>query len=266
MTRRTPALGFLLFAVAARLGLAAELPQTPPDGGVILKQARNSYYSLRQRGLDGFVVEVVRSWAARPPGESPDVLRHLKGLRTSLTLAPDGKTSFRNWAELPAANARMQSGFDSIFAATQQVISTFFQIYSPFMLTSPFPPDERKAVVDPIDIGYRVSWTEPNGTRAVIRMTKALLIVDARTTSVDLDVLVTPTFTKSQQGYILSAFAATFASKGAKTPQLQFDAQVDHAPVNDLTLPARLVFNATVNGVASKTDLAFANYSVTKRR
>ena len=90
--------------------------------------------------------------------------------------------------------------------------------------------------------------------------------MDAATSTSAQDIVVTPTFTKSRDGYVLSAFVATFKKTGAAAPHLRFEARIDHAPVKDLTLPARLVFTATVNGVPSKTDLAFANYIVSKRQ
>ena len=260
----------LVCAVAA-LSILAEtaLRADRADKREILKQAKASYYSLRARGLESFEATLTPDWQVvlsvngNPPPQAQ--LDLLSVLRFSMSLDAAGKTRVTYRAEKPAPNDTVQKGYDQIFTGMDDIIAGFYQTYTPFMITSPFPAIDSQYQVDDTENGYFVTWKEDRDTTSVsTRMTRTLAITDMVINSKDFDALIKPTFSTGSDGYVLSAYNGYYKPKAGGGTVL-IDVAIEHQLVEGFRLVKKLAFSSAVDGAPSKTEIAFSNYSIKRK-
>src|SRR5205807_7322537 len=116
------------------------------DKREIIARARQAYYSLRSRGLAEFTVSVQPNWRlvlkeqlAADPAAAEKALTMLNGIHFLVSLGPDGAVKITHREEVAPINQKAAEGFSQIFSGMEQAMSGFFDSWSPFMLTSPFP-------------------------------------------------------------------------------------------------------------------------------
>jgi hypothetical protein len=213
---------------------------------------------------------VIPNWnvvlTATGTAPSSESLRLLTGLHFSMLVDATGETTVKHSADTPAPNPTVQGGYDQIFSGMDQMITGFYQTYTPYMMTSPFPSEDSVMTVDPTDVGYRVQWKESNSATAVIvRLTRTFAMVDMTVNAKDFDAVIRPTFETTVDGYVLNAYKGSYESKTGPKNLTLVDARIEHTVVDGIRVPSLLFFAASVNGDATKTELKFTNHFITKR-
>jgi len=266
MAKRITALvGVLLMAVPA---IAADRA----DKRDIIRQARAAYYSLRGKGLDAFSASASVNWEVvlGPIKTGDDVsqrasaMKLLNGLHFGLAMDARGKVTVTHRADTPAPNDTSQKGYDQIFGGMEQVITGFYDTYSPFVVTSPFPEVESEYTVEDIDIGYRVSYKEGTSTSVVTRMTKTFAIIDSVVNAADFDSVIKPVFTTTEQGYVMTAYNGYYKPKTGPGTTL-LDCTMEQQMVDGLRMMKKLHFDSSVDGAKNQTELTFADYVIKKK-
>src|SRR5262245_54208361 len=261
----------LAFACAVAMAMLVELPlgADRADKREIVKQARAAYYGLRPRGFDSFQATLTPDWnvVLSASGQKPTEaqLALLGGLHFEMIYDGAGKTRVTHRSDTPAPNEAVQKGYDQIFNGMDQVIEGFFQTYTPFMITSPFPSIDGDYRVDDIENGYVVAWKEDRDTTSITtRITRTFAITDMVINSTEFDALIKPTFSTSTDGYVLAAYNGFFKPKAGNGTVL-IDCSIEHQLVDGFRLVRKLTFSSSVDGSPNKTEIAFSNYSVKRK-
>src|SRR5215472_2392679 len=129
----------LLLLLVSISGLAqAQTAQAPASAKVtaqqeIVKQARQSYYSLRAVGLDEFQSTVKPNWELilkdeikSDPVQTEAALKLLNGLHFTMVLDQEGKVSVKHRTDFNPPNEQARHGFDQIYSGIDQAVSGFF--------------------------------------------------------------------------------------------------------------------------------------------
>jgi hypothetical protein len=254
----------VLSTVLARPALAADRA----DKREIIRDARAAYYSLRQKGLDSFQVNITVNWNVVLKGKTSNAeqMRLLNGLHFQMGLDAKGATKVSHRADVPAPNEQSQRGYDQIFTGIDQTLNGFFATYSPFMVTSPFPAVNGAYTLEDSSNGYRLTYEEDNGkTDVVTRFTKTLAIIDMTVDTAEFLSVITPTFLTTADGFVLAGYRGTYKPKQSRTGVVILEATIEHRVVDGLRLPSRLSLDSSLDDVPNQTELTFADYFINKR-
>ena len=257
----------LLCCSLASLNLPFAFGADRADKRAIIKQARAAYYSLRSRGLDEFQAEVQPNWrlvlkdqlAADPAGAERGLIM-LNGIHFSLALDRTGAVKITHRADVAPTNEKVAEGFQQIFSGMEQAMSGFFDSWSPFMLTSPFPEVESDYILEEVGDQYLLSYKDGSAAIATT-MSKDLVITDIKVDSPEFKSVLKPQFTRSAQGLLLSGYAATYQGTGGGAG-VQLNVRIENQPTSGFPLPHKLNLDGSYQGSPFLMELTFSNYQV----
>jgi hypothetical protein len=256
---------------AASLALASAYGADRGDKKEIVKQARQEYYSLRNRGLIAFTSSVQPNWRlvlkdqlAANPEQAENALTMLNGIHFLLALGPDGGVNVTHRADIAPSNEKVAEGFNQIFGGMEQTLSGFFDSWSPFMLTSPFPDAAGDYRLEELDNQYRLSYKEGSAAIATSMSKKDLVISEIAVESPEFKSVIKPQFTKSEQGLLLSGYQANYQGAGGGAT-VQLNVQIENQPVSGLQLPRKLNLSGSYQGSPFEMELVFSDYQLKKQ-
>ena len=259
----------VVFCCAANLAVASTYG-AQRDDKEILKQARQEYYNLRNRGLIAFTSNVQPNWRlglknqlSANPANAENAVNMLNGIHFLLSLGPDGAVKVTHRADVAPTNEKVAEGFKQIFGGMEQSMSGFFDTWSPFMLTSPFPEVGSEYRLEEVDNQYRLSYKE--GTAAVVTTMskKDLVISEIAVDSPEFKSVIKPQFTRNEQGLVLSGYQANYQG-GADGTKVLLNVQIENQPVNGLQLPRKLNLSGSYQGTPFEMELVFSDYQLQK--
>jgi hypothetical protein len=175
--------------------------QAVGDKRDILKRAADSYYNLPKEGLANFHCAVapnfkdVEDELRESNPEAADAWsKELAQIHIVVTVAADGKATLsRN--DISDANLKV------IGDDTDQMITEFFQRWSPFVMGSAFPPPDSEYEIEELGSEYRLSFK--NGSAiSVIMLDKDLSVGVRMITGPELNIATWPQFTKTAKGFL----------------------------------------------------------------
>src|SRR5689334_22858356 len=148
---------FLFFATAAH-GV---------DRKDVIDRAHRSYYSLRGLGLLEFKSSITPAWEVTlkndlntDPAGAQAGIKMLDTLHFAMTLDENGKVKVDHRADTPPPNEKAAAAFNQIYSGMDQAVSGFFETWSMFMLTSPFPEANSDYQLEDLGSEYRLSYKE----------------------------------------------------------------------------------------------------------
>ncbi len=240
------------------------------DKKEIIRQARASYYSLRGLGLAGFQAGVKPTWEVvlkdqvrSDPASAQAALKLLNSLHFTMSLDSAGKASVEHSADAPPPNEQAASAFNQIYSGMDQALSGFFETWSPFMLTSPFPEVESDYQLEDQGGEYRLSYKDGSSDVLTI-MKKDLTITSIKVVSPEFVSSLRPQFTRTAKGFILSGYSADYQPTSGKGV-VALKVQLEYQEVQGLQLPSKLFLDSHYDGEPTQMELVFANYQVTTR-
>ena len=233
----------------------------------VIEQARRAYYGLRALGLDEFQAAVKPNWEIVLKGQlkadpvaGERGLKVLNGLHFSMVLDKDGKVTLTHHTDAEPANEQQRKGFDEIYSGMDQAIDGFFATWSLFMLNSPLPATESAYKLDDLGSEYRLSYKDGDSD-VVTQMGKDFIISDLRVKSPQFTSSVRPQFTHTEQGLVLSGYAADYVPTSGPGV-IKLDVKIDHQPVSGLQLPVTLKVDSVYDGAPTHIELAFSGHQV----
>ncbi len=237
------------------------------DKREIIKQARAAYYSLRGRGLDEFESSVQPNWRlvlkdqlAADPASAEKALTMLNGIHFLVSLGRDGAVKITHREDVAPVNEQAAEGFKQIFSGMEQAMSGFFDSWSPFMLTSPFPEVAGDYTLEELNNQYHLSYKDGPAAIATA-MSKDLVISEIKVDSPEFKSVLKPQFTKSAQGLLLSGYEATYQGAGGGASVI-LNVRIENQPVNGMQLPQKLNLDGSYQGTPFQMELAFSGYKV----
>ncbi len=262
----------LFFLSVATAGGKKEVLEQPYGADVankraIVNQARQAYYSLKDRGLIEFQANVSPNWRlvlkdqiATNPASAETALKLLNGIHFTVSLGPDGVVKVTHQADVAPTNVKVAEGFNQIFTGMEQAMSGFFDTWKPFMLSSPFPDADSDYQLEGLDSQYLLSYKDGTADVATT-MSKNLVISEIKVDSPAFKSVLQPQFIKSPQGLLFTGYDATYREpSGGEGVQLKV--QIDYQQVNGLQLPRKLNLAGSYQGTPFAMELMFSDYQV----
>lgn len=256
-------MGVCLFSLTAATAGAADKKE-------VVQQARNSYYSLKTQGLVDFHCSLTPNWDAlladtkkQDPQAADKAIATLKQLQFTVSLGTTGSAKVTHTTLTPD-NAEMAKGLNQIYGGMEQMVSGFFDTWSPFMISSPFP--DADGVYDLADQGdvWNLSYKEGENTDVVNIMGKNLVIRELKVTTPQFSSSIRPQFTRSAQGLLLTGYDADYRGQSAsETTQLKVG--ISYQMVNGLQLPQKLNLSGSYGGTPFQVEVAFSGCQATKQ-
>ncbi len=265
--KRRPWMPLLLCCSILAFALPVAHGADRPDKREIITKARASYYSLKSHGLDGFDANVQPNWRmvlkdqlVQDPAGAEKGLTMLNGIHFKISLGPDGKVAITHHEDVAPTNQQAANGFQQIFNGMEQAMSGFFDSWSPFMLTSPFPEPAGEYTLEDVSDQYRLSYKE--GTAAIATtMSKNLVISEIRVDSPEFKSVLRPQFSRSPQGLLLTGYQATY--QGATGEEaVQLNIKIENQLVNGFELVHKLNLDGSYQGTPFQMELVFSDYQV----
>jgi hypothetical protein len=264
-----PSLWMPLLLCSSILNIALPLARCTdvPDKQQIIKKARAAYYSLRSHGLDGFEASVQPNWRlvlkdqlAQNPAGAEEALKMLNGIHFQVSLGRDGAVKIAHHEDIAPVNQQAAEGFKQIFGGMDQAMSGFFDSWSIFMLTSPFPVATGDYTLEELNHQYHLSYKD--GAAAIsTTMTQDLVITEIKVDSPEFKSVLKPQFTKSAEGLLLSQYDATYQGTGSGDSTI-LNVRIENQPVNGFQLARKLNLDGSYQGTPFQMELMFGNYQV----
>jgi hypothetical protein len=237
------------------------------DKQKIVKQARASYYSLKDRGLVEFQSSVQPNWRlvlkdqlAADPASAEKALTMLNGIHFLVSLGPDGAVNVTHKTDVAPINKEAAEGFKQIFSGMEQAMSGFFDSWKPFMLTSPFPEVAGDYNLEELNNQYRLSYKDGPADIATT-MSKDLVISEIKVDSPEFKSVLKPHFANSAQGLLLTGYEATYQGAGGGAA-VELNVQIENQSVSGLQLPHKLNLDGSYQGTPFQMELTFSDYQV----
>lgn len=251
---------FLFFATAAHA----------VDRKDVVNRARQSYYSLRGLGLVQFQSNITPTWEVtlqndlrNDPAGAQAGIKMLNSLHFAMTLDEKGKVKVDHRADTPAPNEKAAAAFNQIYSGMDQAVSGFFETWSMFMLSSPFPETDSEYQLEDLGAEYRLSYKD-GPAEVVTSMSKDLVITEIKVTSPEFFSSIRPQLSRTPKGFILSGYAADYRPTSGPGV-VKLDVKLDYQDVQGLQLPRKLNLDSVYDGSPNQMELVFSDYQVKTR-
>lgn len=236
----------------------------------VLSQARQSYYNLRSQGLSSFQCNVTPNWELLLQKESQQnpegvaaAIKTLNQLRFIVNVGADNNVKLTH-NELTGQSEDMMAALKQIYGGMEQMASGFFDTWKLFLLSPPFPEASSQYQLEAAGPQYKLSYREDLAD-VVTTMGRDFAISNLKVTTPEFDSAILPTFSKTPNGFLLSAYEASYKSqKAEETTQLKVS--MDYQDVQGLKMLQKLNLSGTYGGSPFAVELAFSDCQVTKNQ
>lgn len=237
------------------------------DNKEIVKQARQSYYSLKDQGLANFECTIVPNWHLLLSEQTLDAERVdravalLSKIHFSVSLVAGGEAKVTH-NEISAENAEMAKGLGQIYSGMEQMTTGFFQTWSAFSMSPALPEIDGAFQLDTTAAEYRFSYKE--GTSDIVTLlNRDFAMSSLKTKTSEFDSTIMPYFKKTARGLLMTGYAATYKGKSeADTTDLQV--AIDYQAVDQLQLPQKLDLKGTYGGSPFHMEVTFTGCHATR--
>jgi hypothetical protein len=237
------------------------------DRKAVIAQARKSYLNLRAKGLLKFKCNLVPTWELvladvkkSDPERAAAALKQLEPLRFQVMLGSSDEVQVtHNTIGVP--NEQL-AALKQVYDGMEQMVAGFFQTWSPYMLTDPFPPTDSDYKLEDLGPKYRVSYKEPGNADVVLVINKDFTVAEMKATTPEFEGIIRPTFEKSPAGFLLTAYEADYQPASVSPTHLHVE--INYQEVSKLQLPKKL-YVAVGMPVDTRIELAFTDCSVEKK-
>ena len=247
-----------LFSLAV---LSAVMSAQTANKRELVKQARQSYYSLKDQGLAEFQCTTVPNWQLLLTEQKLDAatvdrtVQLLNKIHFSVSLAAGGEARVTH-NDISAENEQMAKGLSQIYSGMEQMTTGFFQTWSVFSMSPALPEIEGDYQLQKTGAEYRLTYKD--GTADVITiLDRDFAMSYLKTTTPDFDSVIRPQFKKTAKGLLLAGYSATYTGKSAAdTTELQI--AIDYQAVDELQLPQKLDLKGTYGGSPFHVEVSFS--------
>jgi hypothetical protein len=248
--------------------LTASASAVDKDKKEVIQKARASYYSLKSNGLVEFQCSLTPDWDAllrdarkTDPEAVNRALLKLKQLQFTVSMGTSGSARVTHTTVAPT-NDEMAKGLDQIYGGMEQMISGFFDTWSPFMISSPLPEADSTFQLEEQPSQWNLSYKEGTADIATI-LNKDLTISSLKATTTEFNSTLLPIFARSPKGFLLTGYRAEYFGKSA-SETTKLNVQIAYQEVNGLQLPQTLSLGGSYGGTPFQVAITFSGCKVTK--
>lgn len=252
---------FLLFLSAATARAA--------DKKEVMQKARDAYYSLKSNGLVEFQCNMAPDWNAlladtrkSDPAAVDRAIQTLNQLQFTVSLGTSGSAKVTHTTVTPT-NDEMAKGLNQIYGGMEQMVSGFFDTWSPFMLTSPLPDAGGDYQLEEQPEQWNLSYKEGTADVATT-IGKDLAIRELKVTTPEFRSTIQPQFTGGPKGFLLTGYQAEYYGQSpSETTKLTVG--IVYQEVNGLQLPQKLSLGGSYGGSPFQVEVTFSGCRATKQ-
>ena len=261
------AFGRICLGLLSVFVFAATMPAQAADKAETLKQARQSYYSLKDQGLADFQCTIGPNWQLLLTEQKLDpetvnravLLLNKIHFSVSLAAGADARVTHNN---VDAENEQVAKGLSQIYSGMEQMTTGFFQTWSVFSMSPALPETGTEYQLEKTGAEYRLSYKD--GTADVVTMLDHDFAISyLKTTTPEFDSTIRPQFKKTAKGLLMTGYRATYTGKSAAdTTELQV--AIDYQAVDDFQLPQKLDLKGTYGASPFHVEVAFSGCHATR--
>lgn len=268
----------ILFALMAGCGAAswgpslhAAAPKAAPDPEGVLRQARLAYVNLAGKGFNRYRFVATPDWAAMlaelaksNPAGYDAAMKLFAKVRFEVLVGAQGDAQVsHNVVDTP--NQESTAGMNQVYSGMEQILTGFFQTWTPFMLQTPFPPVGHAVKVEDAGSHYRMAWEEEGNTRVQLLMDKTFAITEMKVNSPAFDSTIRPVFEKQAGQFVLASYDAEYLAK-ANASSMRLKVLIKNKTLQGLPLPAALDLNVWNSGNKQQILMAFSEMTLEKKK
>ena len=263
--RLTP---ILFTACALALLLPTVSSAQKPDKAETLKNARQSYYSLKDQGLTEFQCTMAPDWAfllaeqrKNDPTGIDAAIQKLQGLHFGLTLGLDGNAKVTH-NELTAENEQVASGLKQVYSGMEQMAVGFFQTWSAYTISPALPDTGTPFELNSTGSDYVISYKE-GAADVTTTMAKDYAISSMRVKTSEFDSTIKPQFKKIPKGLLISGYQALYRGATA-ADATDLDVAINYQEINGLQIPQEISLSGSYGASPFKVKVNFTACTATK--
>jgi hypothetical protein len=234
----------------------------------IVKEARHSYYSLKDQGLARFECTIVPNWHLLLTEQKLDAatvdraVELLNKIHFSVSLEAGGEAKVTH-NEVSAENAEVAKGLSQIYSGMEQMTTGFFQTWSAFSMSPALPEIDGEYQLDKTATEYRLSYKD--GTADIVTLlNRDFAMSSLHTTTSEFDSTITPQFKKTAKGLLMTGYEATYKGK-SEADATELQVAIDYQAVDQLQLPQKLDLKGTYGGSPFHVEVTFSGCHATRR-
>jgi hypothetical protein len=265
----TMAVVCLVSAATATPAIAAP-PAPGNDNKAIIRQARAAYYNLRGKGFLKLQCSAAPNWEPvlaeqkkNDPAAYAKAIALLNAVRFNVAVGSTGDAQVTH-NDVAAPNDKSAEGMKQVYSGMEQMLSGFFQTWTPFMLSDPFPDADTDYKLEDLGTQYRLTYVETGKSNIETLMGKDFAISEMKVATAEFDSTIRPRFEKTAKGFVLIGYDAEYQGKGdPNTMRLKIG--IDNREVNGLAMPSKLDVTVWSGGTTNQIELDFTECKVEKQ-
>jgi hypothetical protein len=292
MKKRAAILGALTVLLAANWAFArsaAAQTAAPPDASAeasrkpapvqdaapvankqaVLTQAHNSYYNLRNEGMQSFQCSMIPNWGAlleTQRKENPDAadraIKLLGNLHFAAAVGDDNKIKITH-NELTDQTDQTKAALKQIYDGMEQMVSGFFDTWALFTLASPFPEAISEYQLTDANSQYHLNYHDGDAQVATM-MGSDFAISSIHVNTAQYRSTLEPLFTRSPKGFLLSAYQADYEDNNpAEATKLKI--LIGYQDVQGLQILQSLDLSGSYGGSPFAVQLSFTDCQAAKK-
>jgi hypothetical protein len=246
----------------------AAAPAKAIDKKEVVTQARAAYYNLRAHGVTDFKCSATPNWAKmldafrqQDQARYEQALSTLNQLNFVVSVGASGKTEVTH-NHPTASNAQQAGGLQDVYKGMEQMMSGFFDTWSPFAFNGLFPEPASDYQLD--DLGSKFRLTYKDGAADVeTTMGRDFAISELKVTSPSFRSSIRPRFSKGAGGFVLTGYTADYEGQ-SKDETTHLEVWIDYQQVSGLTLPRTLSLKGSYGASAFQVELTFSGCQASK--
>jgi hypothetical protein len=233
-----------------------------------INQARQAYYNLKTAGVIGFRCHIQPDWdsiltsAQDDETTQDEVLPIMKEMHFEVLVGPDGAPTVSRQFDVPPPNQDIAERAASIADGIEKIITDFYQVWSLFLVNSPFSDPGTEFKLKDSDGKYRLFYKKgPNDVS--LSMSHDFTIEEMKVSSDQFDATTHPLFVRVGNGLVLKGYQTilnTLSGTAART-----DVVIVNDVYEGVTLPHTTIVTVRTANSSIVTTLTFSNYQLQKR-
>ncbi len=251
----------VLLTSSATAFAQADLTNHKVDSNKIVQQAKDSSYSLSERGLSELRCDVEPDWdstfASTKTAASfrEQVLPLLKAMRFQAVVGGTGVAAVSHQLDAAPADQSVADRVRDAANGFEQIVDGFFESWSQFMVNSPLPEPDGKYSFEARDGAYYLSLKQGSDDVDIV-MSHDLTITETKVAGREVNGTIDPHFIKRQDKLVLDSYDAEPSSSQ------KLDVSVRYQEVRGLLLPELVEASMRLSDSAVKFPIRFSGCRV----
>ena len=251
------------FAALSALAVVASAQSVAADNDEVIGRARDGYYNVTRKGFTGFKATIHPNWEVTlGPAATQQNLKVFRTLRFSMIVDASGGVIVTHEVVNPD-KIRVEPYIEQIHHNVNRLVTSFFNTWSTFVVTSPFPMTDGEVKLQTSGNAYRLFFSTQLGENT-LALTNDLLITEWTTVTPRGKRTVKPLFDKTSDGLLLNNYLLAFepSSDGIRSTT---DLEIEYQEFSGMQLPYKIRIKGMHGNEPIEAELEFNNYVLNPR-